>query len=88
MNLGAQASQAEPMGKYQYSNLARVLESILAQPEKIKIISDMAFSGIDDDDNGKIDREELGGVLQNVAAKMAIANPSEQDLSALLQELD
>ena len=76
------------MGGYQQSNLSKVLENILSQPEKISAICDMAFRGIDKDGDETISKEELGIVLQNVASKMAIACPSENDLSMLLQELD
>ena len=42
---------------------------------KINIISDMAFDGIDKDKSGSIDKDELGDVLTDVAKKMGIAEP-------------
>ena len=39
------------------------LSTIRAMTEKINIISDMAFDGIDKDKSGQIDKDELGNVL-------------------------
>ena len=57
-------------------------------PDKINLISDMAFEAIDEDCSGNIDKTELGDVLRRVAVNMGIIQPTDNDLSALLSELD
>ena len=52
---------------YQQSSLANTLSSILAMKDKISLVSDMAFEGIDEDGNNQIDKSELTGVLKDVA---------------------
>ncbi len=48
----------------------------------------MAFDAIDTDVSGQIDSKELGTVLRDVAAKMGIHQPTDNDLAAILFELD
>ena len=76
------------MASFQKSNLGRTLENILHKPDKINLISDMAFEAIDEDQSGTIDKIELGDVLRKVAVNMGIIQPTDNDLSALLSELD
>ena len=55
---------------------------------KIKIVSDMAFEAVDDNDSGQLDIDELGITLKSVAKQMQINPPSENDIGAVLNELD
>ena len=55
---------------------------------KIKIISDMAFDAVDDDMSGHLELEELGTVLRNVAKEMRLNPPTDNDIVAVLGELD
>ena len=64
------------------------MDYILSMKDKISIISNMAFDAIDVDESGQIDSEELGDVLRDVARQMGIPQPSENDLGAVLYELD
>ena len=52
--------------------------------DKIHIITDMAFEAVDDDDSGQLDKTELGTVLKEVAVKMNISPPSDNDVTAVL----
>ena len=61
------AKPARDMCRYQQSSLANTLSSILAMKDKISLISNMAFEGIDEDGNNQIDKSELTGVLKDVA---------------------
>ena len=70
------------------SALLGVLELILAQKDKIKIVSDLAFQAIDKDGDGDLSHSELGGKLITVATKMGVSPPSESDIRAVLEELD
>lgn len=64
------------------------LEEILAMEDKLNIVTDMAFVAVDDDESGNLDKSELGTVLKEVAVKMNITPPSDNDVTAVLQELD
>ena len=64
------------------------LEEILAMEDKLNIVTDMAFVAVDDDQSGSLDKQELGVVLKEVAVKMNITPPSDNDVTAVLQELD
>ena len=56
--------------------------------DKIKIISDMAFDAVDSDGNGTLDLAELSIVLRNVAKEMKLNPPTDNDIVAVLDELD
>lgn len=73
---------------YQKSTILETLQYILAMKNKISIVSDMAFEAVDDNDSGQLDKEELGTTLKAVAKHMKITPPSENDLTAVLYELD
>lgn len=64
------------------------LNEILAMEDKINIVTDLAFEAVDDDGSGNLDKQELGVVLKEVAIKMGITPPSDNDVQAVLQELD
>ena len=52
---------------YQKSSILETLQYILAMKSKIKIVSDMAFEAVDDNDSGQLDQDELGITLRGVA---------------------
>ena len=70
------------------SNLLRTLEIILAQQDKIKIVSDLAFDAVDVDDSGVLEKNELTDVMRSVAYEMKVKPPTDGDIDAVLKELD
>jgi Ca2+-binding EF-hand superfamily protein len=64
------------------------LEQILEMEDSINIVTDMAFEAVDADGSGQLDKIELGQVLKDVAKVMNINPPSDNDVTAVLQELD
>ena len=76
------------MDDYDKSPILEVLEHILAMRSKIKVVSDMAFEAVDDNDSGQLDKDELGITLKSVAKQMGINAPTENDIMAVLGELD
>ena len=48
----------------------------------------MAFDHVDEDGSGGLDQEELQEVMSDVAVKMGVPAPSQDDLDAILRELD
>ena len=70
------------------SSLLDSLEQILEMEESINIVTDMAFEAVDADGSGELDKFELGAVLRDVAKVMNINPPSDNDVVAVLQELD
>ena len=78
----------EEMEEYQKSTILETLQFILAMKDKIGIVSDMAFEAVDDDESDQIDLQELGITLKSVAKKMNITPPTENDIEAVLNELD
>ena len=80
--------QSKEMDEYDKSPILETLEHILAMKKKIKVVSDMAFEAVDDNDSNLIDKDELGITLKSVAKQMGINAPSENDIVAVLGELD
>ena len=74
--------------QYRRSTILDSLNDILGMRDQIKMISDMAFDAVDGDGNGTLDLEELGVVLRNVAGDMDITSPGDNDIAAVLGELD
>ena len=70
------------------SNLLRTLQIILAQQDKIKIVSDLAFDAVDLDGSGYLEKDELSEVMRNVAHEMKVKPPTDGDIDAVLKELD
>lgn len=60
----------------------------MAQQDKIKIVSDLAFDAVDIDGNGSLDKDELTEVMRNVAGEMKVKAPTDGDIDAVLRELD
>lgn len=68
--------------------MLEALNQILEMEDKINIVTDMAFEAVDADGSGQLDKTELGEVLRDVARQMNINPPSDNDVGAVLQELD
>mmetsp|Transcript_9153 Transcript_9153/g.8108 ORF Transcript_9153/g.8108 Transcript_9153/m.8108 type:complete len:129 (+) Transcript_9153:20-406(+) len=73
---------------YKTSTLLKVLQSILSDKEKIKMVADAAFEAVDVDNSGDLDKEELTEIMQTVAFDMSVKQPSESDVEAVLREVD
>ena len=56
--------------------------------DKIHLVSDMAFEAVDLDNSNELEKEELAKVLRDVAKSMKINPPTENDVQAVLGELD
>lgn len=76
------------MDSQEPSLLLEALNQILEMEDKINIVTDMAFEAVDADGSGQLDKAELGEVLRDVARQMNINPPSDNDVAAVLQELD
>ena len=76
------------MDSAESSLLLEALNQILEMEDKINIVTDMAFEAVDADGSGQLDKAELGEVLRDVARQMNINPPSDNDVAAVLQELD
>ena len=48
----------------------------------------MAFETIDDDGSGGLGQSELSGIMQNVCNGLGLKAPTDEDLAAILKELD
>ena len=70
------------------SNLLKTLEIILAQEDKIRIVSDLAFDAVDLDGSGFLEKDELAEVMKQVAGDMKVKPPTDGDIDAVLRELD
>lgn len=86
MKPASQQNQASAFEKK--SNLLKTLEIILAQQDKIKIVSDLAFDAVDLDGSGFLEKDELAEVMRDVAADMKVKPPTDGDIDAVLRELD
>ena len=51
-------------------------------------MSDLAFDAVDEDNSGSLDKQELTQVLKDVAKRIRIYAPTENDILAMLSELD
>ena len=48
----------------------------------------MAFEAVDEDNSDSLDKPELGKILKSVAKNMKINPPTDNDIDAILAELD
>uniref|UniRef100_A0A7S3FWP8 EF-hand domain-containing protein n=1 Tax=Strombidium rassoulzadegani TaxID=1082188 RepID=A0A7S3FWP8_9SPIT len=83
-------SDKEAMDQFPFlrSNLLQNLLVCMHLKENIKVISDLAFDAVDDDGSGGLDQKEIAEIMREVAIKMDLTPPTEEDLSAILAELD
>ena len=54
----------------------------------MKIISDYAFDAVDADGSGDLDQDELHLIMHEVSKQMGVTPPTQDDLAAILKELD
>ena len=73
---------------FRKSHFLDILDLILAQKDKIKIVSDLAFEAVDNNHSGSLSKEELGNELKIVAGEMGVTPPNEADIKAVIDELD
>lgn len=48
----------------------------------------MAFDALDEDGSGQLDDTEIALIMQQVADSMGVPAPTDEDIIAILQELD
>ena len=48
----------------------------------------MAFEAVDEDGSGGLDVEEISTVMDDVAGKMGVTAPTQEDLEEILMQLD
>ena len=73
---------------YRKSNMQESLLICMHLKDQMKVITDMAFDTVDDDNSGGLDAEELNIIMDKVASSMGVTAPSEDDLKAILSVLD
>ena len=54
----------------------------------LKIVCDMAFDSMDEDGSQGLNVSELQEVMDRVAIQLGITGPTDDDLEAILMELD
>ena len=77
----------EMVGNKAFSLRAPNLEKLLIltqSRDKIKIISDMAFDALDEDGSGGLDVQEISVIMDDVAEKMGVTAPTQEDLEEIL----
>ena len=55
---------------------------------QVKVVTDLAFDALDEDGSGGLDAEEIAVVMKDVAEKMGVNPPTDDDLEAILATLD
>lgn len=61
---------------------------ILKNPDKLRKITESAFSAIDFNNNGRIEKSELESVMLSTAEDLGIEKPSKEEIKDVLKELD
>ena len=56
--------------------------------DQFRVISDLAFDALDEDGSGQLDDTEIALIMQQVADSMGVPAPTDEDIIAILQELD
>lgn len=56
--------------------------------DQFRVISDLAFDALDDDGSGQLDDTEIAMIMQQVADSMGVPAPTDEDIIAILRELD
>jgi autotransporter-associated beta strand protein len=62
--------------------------SILQNPDKLDAVSKSAFTSVDTDKSGYLDKAELGKVMQSVAKDLGIDGPTAGEVGSVFSELD
>ena len=61
---------------------------LLQMKEHIAEVSKLAFEAADKDNSGGLDTTEISYIMSQVATNMGVTPPTEEDLDAILSELD
>ena len=73
---------------FRKSKLLETIEKINTMNSKVRECSHMAFEAVDEDNSDSLDKPELGKILKSVAKNMKINPPTDNDIDAILAELD
>ena len=55
---------------------------------QVKVVTDMAFEALDEDGSGGLDADEIAVVMKDVATKIGVNAPTDEDLQTILATLD
>ena len=56
--------------------------------DKVRPVTDLAFTAVDADKSGDLDHQELNDVMREVATEMKVTPPTKDDILAVLEQLD
>ena len=65
-----------------------MIEEIVQNKEKVRIVSRLAFNAVDTDYSGCLDVEELQDIMKDVSNTQNMKLPSENDIHAILSMID
>ena len=65
-----------------------MLEEILKDKEKVRIVAKLAFNAVDTDYGGTLDVNELQDIMKDVSDTQNMKLPSENDIHAILSMID
>ena len=65
-----------------------MIKEIVSKPDKLKIVSDIAFQAIDEDDSNTIDEDEFANIMKDAAILFKTKARTENEISSMLQEMD
>ena len=74
--------------QYVRSSILDSLNNIFSMKDNIKLLAALAYDAVDKDMNGSLDLNELGEVLRKVAEDLNLHIPTDNDIIAVLGELD
>ena len=60
----------------------------LDMQQSLRVITDMAFMSIDDDNSDSLDVTEIQDIMNQVASELGISSPTLEDLEAIIREID
>ena len=74
--------------EYVRSSILDSLFNIFSMKDSIKMVAALAYDAVDKDMNGSLDLQELAEVLRNTAKDLNLRSPTDNDIVAVLAELD
>lgn len=66
----------------------RSIANILEHKDKIKLVADLAFQAVDEDESENLDVSEISRVMSETASDLRIKAPNEAEIEAILNEYD
>lgn len=66
----------------------RSISNILNHKQKIKLVADLAFQAVDEDESENLDVSEISRVMRETASDLKIKAPNEAEIEAILNEYD